>query len=471
MAEAKIIKRKILFIDHDDKYLNSLLNIFSETYTTSKAINAQTALDLIKGGFVPDVIICDHEIAGMPGADFLEKCSFEYPETVRIIGTLRTNPKELTVLIKKSSAFFCLNKPYKEYELHHTIKIALEYKDLKYKSSLSNDNAAAAVENAEAQAVLPQAIQALAGFGTTNERFYFTNHANSVAVIAKAIAERQKMDKDRIAMITLSAHLINTTTIGMPVKFRYFDPFDLPDDETKKYFLFFNKNIGFISRLKPLFRHANILSQIWEHYDNSGLPRRLAGKNILPEAQLLAISNVYHNSVYRVPYELSEKWKIDGQVTQSPEETVYRHEECLKTLYKRINWFDFDLVQVFQDMAKKHHCYLLIPETKPLVAYSTEIDDSAKLLEMHEIMRVKREEERLTVNLNSGEPIMIDKEIAVNDLKAGMTMAQNVVTKKGMLVVRQYTQLDATLVKKIKQLEATGIIEGYITISVSSSES
>lgn len=469
MAETTKNKRKALFVDHDEKYLNSLASKFADTYETGKATSAQAAMEILQGGFKPDVIVCEHEIAGMPGADFLEKCSFDYPESMRILGTLRNNPKELTALLKKSSAFFCLNKPYKEFELSHTISVAIEHKDFKYKTT-SKDSASSAADSADAQAVLPQAIQALAGFGTTNERFYFTNHANSVSVIAKTIAERMKLDKDKIALLSLSAHFINLLSIGMPMKFRYFDPFDLPEDETKKYFLYFNKNVGFISRLKPLFRHANILSQIWEHFDNSGLPRRLAGNNILQEAQILAISNIYHNFVYRVPYELKEVLKTEGQITQTPEETQHKHEECLKMLYKRMNWFDFDLLQLFQDMAKKRHCYLLIPESKPLVVYSSEVDDSAKLLEMHEMMRVKREEEKLQVNLNSSEPVMIDKEISISSLKAGMTMAQDVVTKKGMLIVRQYTQLDATLVKKIKSLEATGIIDGYITISVSSTE-
>jgi len=61
---------------------------------------------------------------------------------------------------------------------------------------------------------------------------------------------------------------------------------------------------------------------------------------------------------------------------------------------------------------------------------------------------------------------MNDHPIKIEQLKPGMIVAQNIVTRKGILVVRQDNVLTAKLVSNIQQLESTGMLSSYITIMV-----
>ena len=60
----------------------------------------------------------------------------------------------------------------------------------------------------------------------------------------------------------------------------------------------------------------------------------------------------------------------------------------------------------------------------------------------------------------------LEREIRVEKLKPGMIVAQNVVTKTGVLIVRQDNKLDEALVENIKYLAEAGLLPKVISVYV-----
>lgn len=64
--------RKILFVD-DDKFLLDMyaLKFSKNGYEVNTAQGPEVALKLIRGGYEPDILLCDIVMPGMDGIDFL----------------------------------------------------------------------------------------------------------------------------------------------------------------------------------------------------------------------------------------------------------------------------------------------------------------------------------------------------------------------------------------------------------------
>jgi CheY-like chemotaxis protein len=70
---------KILMVD-DDKFLISLYQKRGETFPDVElrtALSGQEALDLLKGGFTPDVVALDITMAGLTGIEVLKRMRAE----------------------------------------------------------------------------------------------------------------------------------------------------------------------------------------------------------------------------------------------------------------------------------------------------------------------------------------------------------------------------------------------------------
>ncbi|MGB9912365.1 MAG: hypothetical protein ACPLRO_03260, partial [Candidatus Kapaibacteriota bacterium] len=195
----------------------------------------------------------------------------------------------------------------------------------------------------------------------------------------------------------------------------------------------------------------------------SGGPNQLEGITFLREAQVIAIANIYHNRVYRLqPFHLA-KLEEEGMVVQTKEETFERHNEAVKFFYRKANWFDSDIHNTFQDMVKKRAIpELVFPKTN-LVLRNFDLRTIRTTEIGEDFAEVKPEKE---VEKTQEEPQVIEREIRVEKLKPGMIVAQNVVTKTGIVIIRQDNRLDETLIDNIKYLAETGLVPKEISVYV-----
>lgn len=477
--------KNLLIVDDEEAFLKLLGRIFSKHFNVQTAVSGDAGLAILNSGFKPGVILSDQRMPGMSGDEFLEKSMSIVPDASRIILTGYTNTKDIIACINRGHAFMYLTKPSEELELIQAVRIGFDHyfaisKNKQYVEQLNesvkelkNKHEKANSLLTENRALLSQSVQAMAGLFSMSERFYFNQHSQNVAIIAKAIASEMGLDTDTINTIVLSSLLHDCLLVGMPLKFHVIDPIDMENVERDKYFEYFNKSVQNLARVKLLAKHAKIISQIWEHNDGSGYPMKLSGNGICIEAHIIAIANIYHNRTYRLPQDLYEKFMASGEITQSPEETKTRHNEAIKFFYRKANWYNMEITTAFHDIIKKKYCSALNPDNNPLVLRSIELTGKPPELPIQMTSESNDEEQSFSGEADitkQKKQKQIDKEINISDIQVGMLVAHNVVTNNGILIVRQDTMLDSSTTRNIRHLVSNGMISGKIWITVNVEE-
>ncbi len=474
-------KNKLLIVDDEDLFLKILIRMFEKRYELRTATSGEEGIEVLESGFKPEVIISDQRMQGISGAEFLEKSIHYAPGATRIILTGYSNPKDIIACINQGKAYMYLTKPAEEIQLVQAVKIAVDYYNSNQKNRVLAAELKKSLANAEknnklldkslleTQQLFAQAVQVISGLSTLSERYYFNSHSKNIAVIAKALAEMHGLTPDRIQLVMVVSLLVNSVTLDMPKKFILHDPNDLSDEDSIiAYMNSYMKNLELISKVGMLNVHSEVLSQLWERYDGSGHPKGLSGKHWAIEAQIIAMARFYHNAVYRITPEQMSELNAKGVVKQSFKTTMQRHQEAVKMYYRRAGWFELDIFNDLHDLIKKKSCPSLVPENKELEIINPDFDpDEAALFQKEtHAGEAPAGSDTISASVSTGEVQLVEKEIKVEELQAGMVIGQNVVTKNGILVVRQDNTLDATLVRNIQNLGSAGMVPGYITIMV-----
>ena len=118
-------KEKILFVDDDQKIINSFKKQLGDKYNIHFIMNPLNALDLIKKNKNFSVIIADLKMPGIDGVKFLEKVKKISPLTIRIILTGNAELDIAIDAINKGYIFKFLTKPCLKQDLLNTINQAI----------------------------------------------------------------------------------------------------------------------------------------------------------------------------------------------------------------------------------------------------------------------------------------------------------------------------------------------------------
>ena len=120
----------ILFVDDEPHVLKAMRRIFrKENYRILTAESAEQALDILKTTKV-HVIISDHRMPGMEGADLLRKVKELYPQTIRIMLTGHADVTAIMGAINEGAVYKFITKPWNDDDLRITVGLALEQYDL-----------------------------------------------------------------------------------------------------------------------------------------------------------------------------------------------------------------------------------------------------------------------------------------------------------------------------------------------------
>lgn len=128
-------KELILYVDDEEKHLDSFKILFRKEYDILVAKSAQDGLDILESNDVR-LVITDQRMPNMTGVEMLERISNLYPEITRIILTGYSDMEAIISAINKGRVFRYITKPWNKDELKETIDFALESYQLKSENKL-----------------------------------------------------------------------------------------------------------------------------------------------------------------------------------------------------------------------------------------------------------------------------------------------------------------------------------------------
>lgn len=122
--------RTLLVVDDELNILSSLKRIFRQDgYQVFTANGAIEGLEILKNNSV-GVIISDHRMPVMTGAEFLRQAKTLYPDTIRIVLSGYTELQSITDAINEGAIYKFLTKPWNDQQLREHILEAFKQREL-----------------------------------------------------------------------------------------------------------------------------------------------------------------------------------------------------------------------------------------------------------------------------------------------------------------------------------------------------
>ncbi len=116
----------LLFVDDERGVLHSLRRIFiDENYQIFTALNADEALEILRRETI-HLVISDHRMPGMNGAQLLRKVKEEWPQTIRIMLTGYADVQSIMGAVNEGAVYKFITKPWNDEDLRLTVSLALQ---------------------------------------------------------------------------------------------------------------------------------------------------------------------------------------------------------------------------------------------------------------------------------------------------------------------------------------------------------
>jgi response regulator RpfG family c-di-GMP phosphodiesterase len=422
---------KILCVDDEPNILSSLRRLLrGQGYQIFLAEGGQAGLDLMQRESI-DLVISDMRMPEMSGAQFLEHVRTQWPDTIRLLLTGYADIQSILDAINRGEIYRYITKPWNDNDLTLIVKHALERKqlelekkrleDLTHKqneelrelnSNLENKVLARTHELKSALESLVKANDKLKTSFLTSIKIFssfietrdgnLAGHSRKVADLARRIATKMGLTAKEVQEIFVAGLLHNIGKIAfsddlltMPVNI-------MNTEHLAQYRKYPVRGEQLLIPLEDLRESAKIIRSQQERFDGEGYPDHLSGFNIPLGARILALAGDYFNLQI-------------GTLMQRK----LRPEEALNAIMlnsgKR---YDPMVAKAFDELING-------------VSTSTVTGDAAK-------------------------PAAIaERIISTADLRPGMIIARDLITKDGFLLLSADHQIDERMIRQIRDFEAS----------------
>lgn len=126
----------VLYVDDEPQNLVSFKANFKKIFNVSLAESAEEAFSIINSSKI-DVVITDHMMPSVSGADLLERLKIEKPQIGRILITGCNDINIVIEAINRCEVFRFLTKPWIKDDLTQTIEAAYKSAKEKYQEKLT----------------------------------------------------------------------------------------------------------------------------------------------------------------------------------------------------------------------------------------------------------------------------------------------------------------------------------------------
>ena len=306
---------RILCVDDEANILSALRRLFRQNgYQISIANSGAEALQILEAETF-DLVISDMRMPEMDGAQFLEQVFRRYPDTVRLLLTGYADITSTINAINKGQIYRYVSKPWDDQELLLTVRQALDLKALQ-REKLRLE-ALTARQNEELKALnlsLEEKVQARTQeLALANEKLknsfvtsvkVFANlielregnlagHSRRVADLARKIANQLGLPPKEAQDVFLAGLLHDIGKIGLPDHLLAKAVTQMSGDDLGAYRKHPAKGEQSLMALEELRGAAKLIRAHHERFDGQGYPDALTGLAIPFGARILALANDY----------------------------------------------------------------------------------------------------------------------------------------------------------------------------------
>jgi len=255
-----------------------------------------------------DLILCDINMPGESGIDFIRYSLREHPDTAVIMVT-GADDQETADTALSIGAYGYVIKPFKPNELMINIANALRRRKLEIDNKHHRQTLEKTVSKrtTELQATLHDLQMAMEGIiqamvKTVEMRDPYTaGHQRRVSTLACAIAREINLSDDQLRGIKMAGDIHDLGKIAVPAEI-----LSKPTRLTEAEFILIKSHpqMGYdiLKGMEFPWPIAQIVHQHHERMDGSGYPQGLSGKEILMEARILAVADVVEAMASHRPY-------------------------------------------------------------------------------------------------------------------------------------------------------------------------
>jgi len=407
---------RLLCVDDEPNILSSLRRLFRQAgYQVAVANGGAEGLQALENEHF-DLVISDMRMPEMDGAQFLAQVRTRWPETIRILLTGYADITSTVDAINKGQIFRYISKPWDDNDILLIIRHALERKELeREKARLEALTLRQNEELKELNASLEQKVQArtteLAGANEKLKNSFLTSikvfanlidlresslagHSRRVADLARKIANKLELSPRDAQDVFVAGLLHDIGKIGLPDILLTRAVTQMTGEDLGQYRKHPVKGEQSLMALAELRGVAKLIRSHHERFDGQGYPDALAGLAIPIGARILALAN------------------------------------------------DFDGLQIGIVAARR---------LNPEAAKKMIVDGRGKRydpLVVDAFLEITGSVEKERSNNN-------EIAIPVSELKPGMALARDLVSRDGVLLLAADYLLDANLIRQIRDFEAS----------------
>lgn len=295
-----MMKYKILLVDDDIGVINSINRIVDNyKYELMSTNKPEKALELLKNNNI-DILLCDQRMPNVSGLEVIEFAKNTSPATVRMLITGYADIKIIISAINDGKIFCYIEKPWSQKDLLDKIEEAISWKnEQEIKEAFQNSLLINTYEWVKLVEDLKQKLDKnkrkiilmlLKMIKERDKELYIhslntTKYALMLADLI-GLSDGQKQDLKSASLI----HDIGKITIRDRILYK---PGSLNSDEYKDIKKHSDIGADIIEQIGYNGKVATIIRQHHEHIDGTGYPLGITGDQILIEAKILSVADVF----------------------------------------------------------------------------------------------------------------------------------------------------------------------------------
>ena len=312
----------LLLVDDEPNVLKALKRLFrGDEYKVYLAESGVAGLEVLQQQAV-DLIISDMRMPQMDGAEFLSRVADRWPETMRILLTGYADLESTIAAVNKGRIYSYCSKPWEDNELKILVNNALDQKRLRderqqlfeiihrQNQELKELNASLEDKVEKRTEQLKKSLQRIDQANDALKKQFSesikafakiiemrpgikSGHAKYIAEHAREVAARMNMDTADVKEVIYAALLLQIGKMSLPDNLLTLPFFNMNGQQKSHYLSHAQEGRHLLKGVEQLQSAAVLISHQYEHYDGSGYPAGLVGKDIPLGARILAVIRDY----------------------------------------------------------------------------------------------------------------------------------------------------------------------------------